>query len=222
MAVIRAAIFDLDGTLVDSLPGIAEALNRALESHDQSGHSEAAVRGFIGDGTWVLARRALPATAPDPLIAAVEAAFITHYARSWRDGTTAYAGIGEVLGALKSRGLPLAVFSNKPHGFTKEIVAHLFPAGSFQAVLGHRDGAPRKPDPAGALELAARFAHPPERIAFIGDSTIDYDTAHNAGMSPVLVDWGYHSRAALVATGAPLLSSPAELPPLLPGPPPGT
>ncbi len=220
MPVIRAAIFDLDGTLVDSLPGIAEALNRALESHDQARHPEAAVRGFIGDGTWVLARRALPSTAPDALIAAVEAAFIDHYAHSWREGTTPYAGIGEVLGVLKSRGLPLAVFSNKPHGFTKEIVAHLFPTGSFQTALGHRNGAPRKPDPTGALEIASRFGLPPESIAFIGDSTIDFDTAHNADMSPILVDWGYHSRAALEATGAPLLNSPEELPPYLPAPPP--
>lgn len=216
--MIRAAIFDLDGTLVDSLPGIARALNRALESHGHAVHPEARVRDFIGNGTWVLARRALPDDAPDELIAAVEAAFVTEYATAWKTGTAPYPGIDELVASLKARGLPLAVFSNKPDAFTKEIVAHLFPAGTFQAALGHREGTPRKPDPAGALEIAAGFdLHPPE-VAFVGDSLTDRETAQNATMVPILVDWGYESRAALAATGLPLVSSPEELLPLLPPP----
>jgi phosphoglycolate phosphatase len=219
--VIRAAIFDLDGTLVESLPGIAEALNQALASVGHAGHPEATVRGFIGNGSLVLARRGLPAGSPEALVEAVEAAFLERYAETCRDGTTPFPGIDELVGALVSRGLPLAVFSNKPHGFTAKIVAHLFPSNPFQAALGHRDGAPHKPDPAGALVMASDMGIPPAEIAFVGDSTIDFDTARNAGMAPILVDWGYHTHEALAATGAPIVSSPADLLPLLAAPPRG-
>lgn len=220
--MIRAAIFDLDGTLVDSLPGIAHALNGALDSHHQSEHPESRVRDFIGNGTWVLARRALPDNSPDELIAAVEAAFVSEYSTSWKTGTSPYPRTEELVATLKARGLPLAVFSNKPDAFTKEIVAHLFPDGAFQAVLGHRDGEPRKPAPDGAFEIAAGFGVHPTEVAFVGDSMVDLETARNASMVPILVDWGYHSGVDLAAAGVPLVSSPEELLPLLPRPRRGT
>jgi phosphoglycolate phosphatase len=208
--VIQAAIFDLDGTLVESLPGIAAGLNRALAAHGHPIHPEETVRAFIGDGAWMLARRAIP-DAPDPEVDRVEAAFKQEYANTWQDGTFLFDGILPLLDHLVTTGIPLAVLSNKPHDFTVGIVRHLFPAGSFRAVLGQRHDTPKKPDPAGPLAIAAQLAVPPATIAVIGDSTVDFETAVHAGMQPVLVDWGYHTRDALLATGAPVLSNPDDL-----------
>lgn len=208
--MIRAALFDLDGTLVESLPGIASGLNRALAAHGHPTHPEEMVRGFIGDGSWMLARRAIP-DQPDPDVDLVEASFREEYAATWRDGTASYDGIPELLARLAASGLPLAVLSNKPHDFTVAIIDHLFPADMFRAVLGQRDDVPKKPDPAGPLEIARCLGLAPETIAVIGDSTVDHETAVRADMQPVLVDWGYHSREALLATGAPVLSTPESL-----------
>lgn len=208
--MIHAAIFDLDGTLVESLPGIAAGLNRALDAHGHPTHPEEAVRAFIGDGAWMLSRRAIP-EAPDADVDLVETAFKREYANTWQDGTYLFDGMMPLMEDLAATGLPLAVLSNKPHDFTVAIVRHLFPAGMFQGVLGQRDDTPKKPDPAAPFALAETLGHPPESIAVIGDSTVDFDTAANAGMQPVLVDWGYHPRDALLATGAPVLRTPDAL-----------
>lgn len=210
LRVIHAAIFDLDGTLVDSLPGIAGGLNRALAAHGHPPHPEEAVRTFIGDGTWMLSRRAIP-DAPASEVGGVEAAFKEEYANTWRTGTRLFDGILPLLGQLAATGLPLAVLSNKPHDFTVAIVDELFPQGMFRVVRGQRDDTPKKPDPAGPLAIGRDLGVPPGNIAVIGDSTVDFETAANAGMQPVLVDWGYHPREALTATGAPVLSTPGAL-----------
>ena len=195
-------ILDLDGTLVDSLPGIAASLNRALESQGQSAHVTAAIRGFIGNGSLELARRALPEGAPPELAFAVEAAFKEDYAVTWPNGTAPYPGIPECLAALTSNGFRLAVLSNKPHPFTVEIVARLFPDVAFDLVLGQRPDAPRKPDPEAALQIARHWGMAAGNCRFVGDSTIDLATARAAGIPAVAVGWGYHDRAALEAAGA--------------------
>lgn len=210
----RAFIFDLDGTLVESLPGIAAALNRALATLDLPTHPESAVRHFIGNGSWMLCRRGAP-DADDATIDQLEKEFFAAYPETWRNGTHAFPGIDKLLNQLVNHNTPLAVFSNKPHDFTVDITAALFPDIPFVSVLGHKTNAPRKPDPAGALEIAAALNIPPTDIAFIGDSTVDQETAANAGMQPLLVDWGYHDRPALEQTGAPVVSSPDQILPSL-------
>jgi len=193
-----ALIFDLDGTLVESLPGIAASLNRALALHGLPGHGDAAVRGFIGDGARMLVTRAL---APDVAALHLESVlrgFAEDYAASWQHGTRPYDGITALLADLRLRDVPLAVLSNKPHGFTTEIVAKLFPGITFAAVLGNREGLPHKPDPAGALEIAATLGRAPENCVLIGDSTMDLDTARHAGMASIAVTWGYHDRERLL------------------------
>lgn len=193
-----ALIFDLDGTLVESLPGIAASLNRALALHGLPGHGEAAVRGFIGDGARMLVTRAMDPGEVAPQLESVLRCFAEDYAVSWPHGTQPFNGINALLADLRARGIPLAVLSNKPHVFTTEIVGKLFPRDTFVAVLGNREGLPHKPDPAGALEIAAMLGVAPENCVLIGDSTMDLDTALNAGMASIAVTWGYQNRERLL------------------------
>jgi phosphoglycolate phosphatase len=192
-----ALIFDLDGTLVESLPGIAASLNRALALHGLPGHGDAAVRGFIGDGARTLVTRAMAPGVAALHLESVLRGFAEDYAVSWPHGTRPYPGIAELLADLRGRGVPLAVLSNKPHAFTTEIVGKLFPHNTFAAVLGNREGLAHKPDPAGALEIADSLGVTPENCVLIGDSTMDLDTARNAGMASIAVTWGYHDRERL-------------------------
>ena len=197
-AMHGALIFDLDGTLVESLPGIAASLNRALALHGLPGHGDAEVRGFIGDGARMLVTRAMAPGEAALHLESVLRRFAEDYAVSWPHGTSPYPGIAELLADLRRQGIPLAVLSNKPHVFTTEIVGKLFPKDTFAAVLGNREGLPHKPDPAGALEIAASLGVSPENCVLIGDSTMDLDTARNAGMASIAVTWGYQNREHLL------------------------
>ncbi len=201
----EALIFDLDGTLVDSLRGIADSLNRSLEQEGFPTHPDASVRSFIGNGARILVTRAAPAGSPEAVINALEARFKLDYEQSWPSGTSPYQGIPGLLDDLQQCGAPLAVLSNKPHPFTREIVRMLFPGISFSMVLGQRPGVVHKPDPSGALEIAASLHLPPARCTLIGDSTVDLETARRAGMKSIAVSWGYHDRGRLIE------SSPDEI-----------
>ncbi len=197
--VRKGLIFDLDGTLVDSLPGIAASLNRAMAALGRESHDHLEVRRFIGDGAKMLVRRALGGEAAEELEAETLAAFGRDYGTTWAEGTQIYPGISKLLSELHARGFPLAVLSNKPHGFTTEIVSRLFPTGIFEVVLGQREGLPHKPDPRGALEIAAAFGIDPSDCVVIGDSTMDLETAARAGMRSIAVTWGYHDKDRLAA-----------------------
>ena len=207
---MQPLIFDLDGTLVESLPGIAASLNRALSLHGLPQHSHTAVRGFIGDGAKMLVTRALSPGEAALHLDSVLKSFGEDYAVSWQDGTVPYEGIPGLLADLKSADIPLAVLSNKPHSFTVKIVEKLFPESTFTTILGNREGLPHKPDPTGALEIAATLSTSPENCILIGDSTMDLDTAKNAGMSSIAVTWGYHDRERLTDADA-IAGSVAEL-----------
>ena len=188
--MIRGLIFDLDGTLVDSLPGIAAALNHTLGDLNLPTHPVDAVEGFIGDGVDNLVRRALgPELAHHH--AEVLAGFQARYPVDWKTGTHPYPGMMDLLAELASRNFPMAVLSNKPHPFTTEIVSALFPAHSFQTVRGHLPGTPRKPDPTAALEIVDSWNLKPAEVAYIGDSTVDLATARAAGLIPLIFSWGY-------------------------------
>ena len=207
-----ALIFDLDGTLVDSLRGIADTLNRTLTAHGLLGHSDARVRTFVGDGLTNLILRALPQGTEPRLLNSVLLLYRQDYQLTWKQGSHPYPGIPELLATLAHSGHPLAVLSNKIHSFTVEMVESIFPDIPFAAILGQRDGIPHKPDPHGALELAETMHAAPTDCFIIGDSTIDFLTARNAGMRAICVDWGYHDRAALQAAGCTsIVSSISEL-----------
>lgn len=207
--MIRAVIFDLDGTLIDSLRGIADSLNRTLAAHGLPGHADAQVRGFIGDGLRNLILRALPAGTGPHVFESIHDLYRKDYARTWKSGSEPYPGIRDLLATLTGQGIPIAVLSNKVHDFTVEMVREIFPEIPFHPVLGQRDSIPQKPDPVAALEIAREIGVAPEKCLFVGDSTVDWMTAQNARMHAIGVDWGYHDRDALVAAGATCIVSSA-------------
>jgi phosphoglycolate phosphatase len=208
--VPRLAIFDLDGTLVDSVADIAAAVNHALARVGLPLRTLDEVRSFIGDGARVLLERAVGARRD--LLEPAIAAWRVHYDVHLLDATRPYAGIPEV---LASAGRTLAVLTNKPGPMAARMLEGLGLARHFAAVLGGGD-APPKPDPAGARQVLARLGARPEDAVLIGDSTVDLATARNAGMEFVGVTWGLVPRQALLQAGAAiLLDDPAQLAPWL-------
>lgn len=208
-----AVLFDLDGTLLDTLEDIADAANRALARHSYPLHPVASFRYFVGEGARTLVERTLPEEARDThTIDRLYAEFRGEYARNWKAKTRPYDGVPELLDGLVARGLKIAVLSNKPDDFTRRCVGELLGAWTFDAVLGHHDGIPPKPDPTGALRVAAALGVPPKRILLAGDSAIDMATAVAAGMFPVGVLWGFRTREELESSGArAVIEAPGEL-----------
>ena len=209
----RAVIFDLDGTLVDSLGDIASAMNRTLQAHGFPVHPVSAYRTFVGEGVRKLVERALP-----PGSEQVREAFIADYQADYAehllDATRLFPGIPEVLDGLQRAGVPVGVLSNKPDAPTRRLVEALCSRWHFGAVVGERPGVPRKPDPASALALADALGAPPEAVAFVGDTRVDMLTARAASMRPVGVLWGFRPKEVL-ATGAEAAATAEELARLL-------
>lgn len=196
----RAFLFDLDGTLVDSLADLAETTNEVLAALGHPTHPEDAYRRFVGDGVRALIERALPAEAGDP--APVVERFRALYAARMTRKTRPFDGVPALLAGLRRRGVPIGVLSNKPHDATRALVAELFPEAPFAVVLGARPDVPRKPDPAGALEAAAHLGVAPASTGFVGDTSTDMRTAVAAGMVPIGVTWGFRDEAELRDSGA--------------------
>lgn len=212
----RGIVFDLDGTLVDSLPGLAEGVNRALRSLGRPEHPASAVRGMIGRGAANLCAAAIgyadASLAPAEELEAMHSAFRREYPHCWQGGfTKPYPGIRELLRQLAAAGLKLAVLSNKPHDVTLPMVRTLFPDIPFEPVLGFTGTFPRKPDPAALLHIISARGLTPAEVTLVGDSLYDARTAANAGCALALMDWGYADRAELAAWGAPLFSDAAAL-----------
>ncbi|NOK39153.1 HAD family hydrolase [Corallococcus exercitus] len=209
--LLRAVLFDLDGTLVDSLGDIATAMNHALEQHGLPTHPEAAYLRFVGEGVAKLAERATGSAAP-VLQGQVLATYHAYYDAHLFDRTRAYPGVEDALVALAADGVRLGVLSNKSDDFVKRLAARLLPGVRFTAVYGERPGIPRKPDPTAALALAAELGVAPEACGFVGDTSVDMDTAKAAGMYGVGVTWGFRTAAELHAHGArAVVSSAGEL-----------
>lgn len=201
-----AVIFDMDGTLLDTLTELAEAANAALATLGFPPHTYEAYRTFVGNGMDVLARRVLPeASRDEDTVARCLEALRTIYGERYAYLSRPYPGIPRLLDALAERGVRMNVLSNKPDDFTRQMTERLLDRWRFEIVRGIRPGRPRKPDPAAALAVAADLGLPPARIVFMGDSNIDMLTAQGAGMFPVGVLWGFRSREELVAGGARLL-----------------
>ncbi len=213
MPTPQAYIFDLDGTLIDSLADIAESINRML---DGRGYPRCAAGNFtqmIGDGMEKLVERALPKEArEESLILTCVEEYRAHYDVLWQEQTRPYEGIVEMLEALKARGVKLGVISNKAHRFTVPMTEHFFGTERFDHILGQRVEVPRKPDAAGAHEMAAVLGLTTSELAYVGDSDIDMAFAKNAGMLGIGVSWGFRSVDELREHGADLIvDHPREL-----------
>ncbi len=207
----RAVIFDLDGTLLDTLTDIANAANKSLAQLGQPPHPESDYKIYVGEGADVLARRVLPADkqtlAPEML-----RLYAANYSAHAFDHTAPYPGIIPLLDALTQRGIALAVLTNKLQAATEQVMQRYFPNHHFAALHGHREGVPKKPDPAPALQLARDINVAPQNCIFVGDSKTDMLTARAAGMTAVGCLWGFRDRKELIENGAQhLIATPIEL-----------
>jgi phosphoglycolate phosphatase len=209
----RAVIFDLDGTLLNSIKGIADAMNLLLEELGYPIHAIDRYRYFVGDGIEQLVKRSLPTDYDyQEQIEQLVAEYRKIYDRVWPLETVPYPGIPELLDRLVSSGMKMAVLSNKADDFSKRMVAELLPGWTFDAVLGSRPGIPVKPAPHAALEIAGTLGLKPGEIVLAGDSGVDMQTAVQAGMYPLGVLWGFRDVKELLANGAKkLISRPARL-----------
>ena len=197
----RAVLFDLDGTLADTLADLANATNRALAALGCPTHPLAAYRYFVGDGVRDLCLRTLPADRQH-LANDAQRLMRAHYNAHCFDETRLYPGIPELVAALHQRGLKLAVLSNKPDVFTKRMIEHYFCPSPFDVVRGQIANIPLKPDPTAARQIAKELGVPPIQWLYLGDTNTDMRTACNAGMHAVGVLWGFRERAELIESGA--------------------
>ena len=201
----RAVIFDLDGTLINSLDDLADCANAALGERGFPPHPADAYRFFVGEGMENLVRRAAPAGTDETVIRRLVECMRERYGRDWARKTRPYDGIVPMLERLAALPLPMAVLSNKPREFTDLTVRHFFPDIPFVQVLGSPPGGRAKPDPSLALSIADGLGLAPEQTLFVGDSRTDMDTATAAGMFPAGVLWGFRSAEELLAHGAKVL-----------------
>lgn len=214
---MKTVIFDLDGTLLNTLDDLAAATNLALQNHGLPALPVDAYRLLVGAGARNLLRRAasaagLKAAADESMIDSLVKDFSAAYQQGWADKTRPYPGVQDMLDRLLAAGSRLAVLSNKPDAFTQLIVRHFFPDGPFSLVSGMRDGWPAKPDPSLALELCGQLGALPSETALVGDSDSDMQTAVRGGLTPVGVLWGFRDAEELMQNGAcRLFADPAGL-----------
>ena len=198
---LRGIIWDLDGTLADTLQDIAGAANAALQSAGLPPRAVEEFRGLVGSGVHILLERASGESDP-ALLERMIRVFGDHYERHGLDHTRLYPGVAEALTGLSDGSVPMSVLSNKPHEYTLMVAGELLGPWGFVQILGLQEGMPRKPDPTVALDLVRRMGLFPGVVAFIGDSEIDMQTARNAGMYPIGATWGFRTDDDLVRAGA--------------------
>ncbi|MEG1870741.1 MAG: HAD family hydrolase [Peptostreptococcaceae bacterium] len=200
--MIKSIIFDLDGTLLDTIEDLANACNYALTTLGYKTHEIYKYKTFVGNGRYKLVERMLPEGNKDnETIEKALKLFDEYYEKHMIDMTKPYDGIIEMLEALILKDIKIAVVSNKPHEFTTEVVKNYF-AERFEIVYGHRKNTAEKPDPAAVLEVIESFKVKREECLYIGDSEIDINTAKNAGVKSVGVEWGFRGRGELESAGA--------------------
>ena len=209
----RAVLFDLDGTLLNTLQDVADAVNKGLASLGFPQYAIEKYKTVIGEGRDVLVRRALPADHRDDatalkLLNLVNAEYQIH----WADNTRPYPGIPELLDNLTKKGIKIAVLSNKADDLTNLCVTKLLSQWRFTLVAGAKPSIPNKPDPTAAFEMSKQMGISPAQFIYLGDSDIDMKTANNAGMFAIGAGWGFRSEQELLDTGAKaVIKHPSEL-----------
>ena len=200
----HAVIFDLDGTLLNTLGDLRAATNHALEVRGLPPHSMEEIRQFIGNGIRVLTCRAKPEGTPEAEIDAALDDFKAYYAAHIHDRTVPYDGIPQLLTALRKRGIKVAVLSNKIDSASQQLIEYFFPEKT-DVVFGEHVGVPRKPDPTSCRMVMQQLGVQPEQVLYVGDSGTDMQTAKNAGLYAVGVTWGFRSKEVLLEYGADVL-----------------
>lgn len=200
----HAVIFDLDGTLLNTLGDLRAATNHALEVRGLPPHSMEEIRQFIGNGIRLLICRAMPEGTPEAEIDAALDDFKAYYAAHIHDRTVPYDGIPQLLTALRKRGIKVAVLSNKIDSASQQLIEYFFP-GKTDVVFGEHVDVPRKPDPTSCRMVMQQLGVQPEQVLYVGDSGTDMQTAKNAGLYAVGVTWGFRSKEVLLEYGADIL-----------------
>lgn len=207
----KTVVFDLDGTLLNTIDDLADAGNRVCAARGWPQHTVEEYKYFVGNGIPKLVERFSPPQARTPAILAdTLAAFQADYGAHLRDKTAPYPGMPALLARLKAAGVQLAVFSNKADPLARQVVADYFDTALFDAVRGALPGVPTKPAPQGTLALMQAIGADPAATLYVGDSNVDVDTAHNAGLPCCGVLWGFRTRQELTDAGAEHLAAAAE------------
>ena len=207
----KTVVFDLDGTLLNTIDDLADAGNRVCAARGWPQHTVEEYKYFVGNGIPKLVERFSPPQARTPAVLAdTLAAFQADYGAHLRDKTAPYPGIPALLARLKAAGVQLAVFSNKADPLARQVVADYFDAALFDAVRGALPGVPTKPAPQGTLALMQAIGADPAATLYVGDSNVDVDPAHNAGLPCCGVLWGFRTRQELTDAGAEHLAADAE------------
>lgn len=206
MSKYKAILFDLDGTLLDTLADLADAGNAALRELGFAGHSTEDYKYFIGKGVEELVRQILPENNRDKqTVAKCLLLMKRNYSQFWKRNSRPYPGIAEMLTELEKRGIVKVVFSNKPDEFTGVMIRELLPKWKFEIIRGALPGVPIKPDPTAALAIAAEIKINPEKFIYLGDSATDMQTASATGMYAVGALWGFRTAEELLGGGAKIL-----------------
>ncbi len=194
----QLVIFDLDGTLLNTIADLAQSTNYALEELGYPTHEEDAYRFMVGNGINKLFERALPEGEKNEVnVLRVRQKFVPHYDLHNADKSRPYPGIPELLTNLQSQGIQLAVASNKYQSAAEKLITHYFPSIRFAAVFGQREGVPTKPDPTVVCDILKETGIAPKDTLYVGDSGVDMQTAINAGVTSCGVTWGFRPRTEL-------------------------
>ena len=205
------AIFDLDGTILDTLDDLADSVNHVLSEHGFPQHTRDEVRMMVGNGILNLIKRALPVGTEQPVVEAVFSDFNAYYKLHSADKTKPYEGVTEMLEQLKAKGVKLAVVSNKAD-YAVQILCENYFGGIFDVVSGEKQGVPKKPAPDGVNAILNKLGIERNKSVYIGDSDVDIQTANNAELNCIAVDWGFRSRETLIGSGAKIIvSSPDDV-----------
>ncbi len=208
----KAILFDLDGTLLDTIEDIQSAANAALEPEGFAPIAYEETRSRVGWGLRRLVEQSVPPGTDDEVVERAFRELVRVYQAEPTAKSRVYDGIPELLDALTALEMPMAILSNKTHSITEIVVSELFGRWPFAVVHGAKEGIPRKPDPRSALSISEELGLPPNHITFVGDTGVDMQTAKGAGMFPVGVSWGFRSRDELASSGAgAIVDSPDEL-----------